>query len=60
MTFEDVKKLWDEFSEIPVDNDDCIERPFLHFEAGTDRFDVWSWFDERCPRGMARDLLGMK
>ena len=40
MTFEDVKRRWDEFSEIPVDNDDCIERPFLHFEVGTDRFDV--------------------
>lgn len=60
MTFEDEKRLWDEFSEIPVDNDDCIERPFLHFKAGTDRFEVWRWFDERCPHGLARDLLGVK
>lgn len=60
MTFEDVKKLWDEFSDVPVDSDDRIERPFLHFEAGTDRFDMWIWFDERCPHGMAMDLLRMK
>ena len=49
-------ELWEEFSNIPIDNDDNIKRPFLNFEAGTSRFDVWHWFDERCPNGLAKDL----
>lgn len=49
-------QLWEKFSEIPIDNDDCITEPFMFFEAGTYRFDIWHWFDERCPNGLAKDL----
>lgn len=38
-------ELWDEFSDIPVNDEDEIETNFLHFPAGTDRFDVLSWFE---------------
>lgn len=51
-------QLWEDFSEIPVNNDDEIEQSFLQFEAGTSKFDVWHWFDERCPNGLAVDLMG--
>ena len=44
-----LKELWEQFSEIPVNNDDKIERDFLLFPAGTSKLDVWHWFDERCP-----------
>ena len=53
-----LRQLWDAFSEIPVNNDDEIEEDFLCFEAGTDRFDVLRWFDERCPNGIKKDLMG--
>lgn len=56
MDLEKLKKLWEDFSEIPIDNNDCIEKPFMHFEVGTYRFDVWHWFDERCPNGLSQDL----
>lgn len=58
-TIEELKRLWDEFSDVPVDNDDRIERGFMGFEAGTDRFEVWDWFDEQCPGGIY-DLLEAK
>ena len=41
MTLDELKKLWDEFSDVPVDNnDDGIERPFHVFEKGTDRMEI--------------------
>lgn len=58
-TIEELRKLWDKFSDVPVDNDDRIERGFMGFEAGTDRFEIWDWFDGQCPGGIY-DLLGAK
>jgi len=43
---EALEKLWNAFGDIPVDDEDHIEEDFLHFECGTDRFDVWHWFDD--------------
>ena len=60
MTPEKLKEWWDEFSEVAVDNDDRIERAFHIFEKGTDRMEIWGWFDERCPNGLVKDLLGGK
>jgi len=60
VTLETLKAWWDEFSEVPVDNNDRIERPFHHFEKGTDRFEIWKWFDEQCPHGLVQDLNGGK
>lgn len=51
-------ELWDDFSDIPINNDDEIEETFLFFEPGTNRFDIWNWFEERCPNGLAVDLVG--
>ncbi len=60
MTIDELKKLWDEFSEVPVDNNDGIERKFHTFKKGTDRMEIWKWFDEQCPNGLVKDLLGGK
>lgn len=53
-----LRQLWQAFSEVPVDNNDEIEEDFLGFECGTDRFEVLRWFDERCPNGVKKDLMG--
>lgn len=50
-------ELWERLSEIPVNNDDEIEDDFLGFDAGTSKFDVWHWFDERCPNNLHDDLM---
>lgn len=52
-----LKELWDQFSVVPVNNDDDIEEDFLFFPAGTSKFDVWHWFDDRCPNNLHDDLL---
>ena len=52
-----LKELWGDFSEISVNNDDEIETDFMFWKAGTSRFEVWHWFDERCPNNLHDDLL---
>lgn len=42
-------KLWFQFSNIPVNDQDEIEESFLHFDVGTDKMDVWKWFEEQDP-----------
>lgn len=51
---EDLENLWEIFGEIPINDDDQIEEDFLGFEKGTNRFDVWHWFDERYPGGVIK------
>ena len=50
-------QLWEKLSEVEVDSDDNIETNFIRFPVGTSKFDVWHWFDERCPRNLHDDLL---
>lgn len=52
-----LSELWEMFGDIPVNNDDEIEENFLNFPAGTPKFDVWHWFDERCLNNLHDDLM---
>ena len=38
---EQLLNLWHDFSDIPINDLDEIETPFLNYPAGTCRFDVW-------------------
>ena len=40
------KQLWIELGDIPIDDNENIEEPFLHFPIGTFRWDIWHWFEE--------------
>jgi hypothetical protein len=68
MNLHILKTYWEQFSNIPINNDDEIETDFLcgsinevcHFKKGTSRFDVWHWFDERCPNNLHDDLMFKK
>lgn len=57
---DELKQLWEEFGDVPVNDDDEIQCKFLGFGAGTDRFEVWNWFDQQCPNGLFEDILGVK
>lgn len=49
---KELVRLWIAFGDIPIDDRDLIEEQFLGFPAGTNRFDIWHWFDERYPGGV--------
>jgi len=42
---KNAETLWGKLGDIPTDNNDCIELPFEHFSAGTNREDIWHWFE---------------
>ena len=57
MDIHKVRELWEKFGDITVDNDDAIQQPFLFFPVGTDKLEVWEYFDSITPNGLAIDLL---
>lgn len=50
------QKLWEVLEDYTVDEDDNIEKAFLHFEAGTDRFTIWHWFESYFGVSIVEDL----
>lgn len=50
-TLEELYELWDQLGDIPVvtseGGSEVLDAPFLHFEAGTPREDVWHWFEDQ-------------
>lgn len=53
-----LERLWAEFGDVPMNPEtEEIEAQFLCFPAGTNREEVWEWFDERYSRGVAKLLL---
>ena len=53
MTIEELENIWNEFSDIPINDEDEILEGFYHWEKGTCRFDIWHWFDEKLPNGIS-------
>lgn len=51
------RRLWALLGDVPVDDDECLEQPFLDFEAGTHREDVWWWFEEEFGVSVYRELM---
>ena len=49
-----LEKLWKQFGDVPMNPDtEKMEEPFMDFPAGTDREEIWHWFDERHSKGVA-------
>ena len=45
-TMEVANALWDSFGSIPVDDDGFTTYHWLYWSAGTDREEVWQWFED--------------
>ncbi len=44
-------KLWEEFGNVPIDENECIDIDWspsknVVFKKGTDRFEIWYWFED--------------
>ena len=54
-----LEQLWGEFADVPMNpGTEEMEEPFLHFPAGTNREEIWHWFDERHSKGVVYLLYG--
>ena len=60
LTLEELENLWDEFADVPIDEDECIDEDFYILGKGTDKYHIWHWFDDKCPNGLAKDLMGLE
>ncbi len=56
---EKAKELWNDFADIPVNEDDEIETKWHGFEKGTDKLAIWHWFEETFNLSVAVDLMGI-
>ena len=58
-TQKELETLWQDFSDLPVDENECIDEDFYIWEKGTNRYEIWHWFDDHCLNGLAKDLMGL-
>ena len=54
---EMARNLWKEFGDVPIDDNDCITCRWRSFEKGTNRFDIWKWFEDFFELSVAEDLM---
>lgn len=55
---KELTKLWQMFGDVSVNNMDQIEEEFLGFPEGTEKEEVWQWFDERYSGGVVKLMAG--
>ena len=53
-----LQEMWNEFGNVPIDDDDDTLCAFYDWEAGTDRMEIWHWFDDNHSTGVAT-LVGL-
>lgn len=49
-------EIWQKLSDYTIDDNECIEEPFLQFPAGTHREEIWHWIEDNGPL-RASDLM---
>lgn len=56
--------LWDELGDVPFDENESGElilaEDWYHFKAGTERDEIWHWFDKLYSYGVYSLLYGRK
>lgn len=53
----EAKKLWNELSDVIVDENDCLEDDWCIFPRGTYKIDIWHWFEDYFGISVAEDLM---
>lgn len=46
-TKSQIERLWKIFGDVPIGDNDHIQECFMDWPWGTDRFEIWHWFDEQ-------------
>jgi len=50
------KKLWAEFGDVPIDENEDIDTDWREFLKGTNKFTIWHWFEREYNVSIAKDL----
>jgi hypothetical protein len=52
MEEDGLRNLWFAFTDIPIDEEECIDEDFYIWLKGTARIEIWHWFDESFQNGI--------
>lgn len=53
-----VEELWDNLTDVPIDPEtEELDEPYYIWPKGTDKEDIWHWFDEYHSKGVAYLLV---
>ena len=55
-----VTEVWQELRDVPIDENDAIEVPFLQENAGTHREEIWHWIEEKYDVGVYDLMTGKR
>lgn len=47
-----IEEIWMQLSNVTIDDDECIMSPFYIWEAGTNKEDIWRWFNKNHTKGI--------
>lgn len=53
-----IAALWQQFNEVIIDQNECIESEFHIWPVGTYRYDIWHWFDQNSKNGIVYLING--
>ena len=51
-TDNEIEKLWEDLSDVPVNEDECLDVDWQGWCKGTHREEIWHWFDEHHSKGV--------
>ena len=55
-----IELLWQQLGDISIDSNECIEQDFHIWKKGTDRIEIWYWFDEMYKEGVYKLMFSEK
>lgn len=50
--------FWRELGDVPMDDEECIGQDWRGFDLGTEREEIWTFFDQHHSKGVAYLLYG--
>ena len=50
------KLIWKQLADIPINNSEEIELPFMGFGTGTDIYHIWHWIEDKFNVSIVDDL----
>lgn len=48
----EVEKLWEEFEDVPFNENECLDCDWQGWNKGTYREEIWHWFDKHHSKGV--------
>jgi hypothetical protein len=49
---------WATLEDVNIDENECTEQDWFIFPAGTDKYEIWHWFDRNYSRGVGKLIMG--